>query len=202
MVTPRDPRRHKRSAPALVPAWMFHQSGVIYSALIETLHTATPGAAVHSKHVRVRRNGSHRSWSATVAMPAMAHFSSPSELGRLRRARRSSRCPPIRDCADSHCPLVKTRAIVRRDRRRQPTRCCRSPHIARGRQRRSPGHACALQSAGNRQAKAFKARSFRAIELVRPLRYTGSRPLAGEMGRSGAIRPVIANTSAAVARTA
>src|SRR2546430_886850 len=83
MVNPRDPRRHKRSAPALVPAWMFHQSGVIYAALIETLHTATPGAAVHSKHVRVRRNGSHRSWSATVAMPAMTHFSSPSELDPL-----------------------------------------------------------------------------------------------------------------------
>jgi hypothetical protein len=36
-------------------------------------------------------------------------------------------------------------------------------------------------------ANAFKHRNFRAIELVLPLRYTGSRPLAGEMGRSGAI---------------
>jgi hypothetical protein len=34
-----------------------------------------------------------------------------------------------------------------------------------------------------------------AIELALCLRYTGTRPLAGEMGRSGAIRPAIANTS-------
>jgi hypothetical protein len=49
---------------------------------------------------------------------------------------------------------------------------------------------------------AFKHRNFRAIELVLPLRYTGNRPHAGAMGRSGAIRPAIANTSAAVARNA
>jgi hypothetical protein len=48
----------------------------------------------------------------------------------------------------------------------------------------------------------FKHRNFRAIELVLPLRYTGNRPHAGAMGRSGAIRPAIANTSAAVARNA
>jgi acyl carrier protein len=35
-----------------------------------------------------------------------------------------------------------------------------------------------------------------AIELARCLRYTGTRPLAGEVGRSGAIRPALASTSA------
>src|SRR5262249_56143966 len=46
------------------------------------------------------------------------------------------------------------------------------------------------------------SRSGGAIELALPLRYTLTRHLAGEMGRSGAIRPAIANTSAAVARNA
>jgi hypothetical protein len=123
-----------------------------------------------------------------------AHFSSPSRSIHAERADRLiapqfeiASCKSTRDR-----PARSTTPIDR------PSP---SPHIARRRQRRSPGDGCALQSGRNRPAKAFKARNFRAIELVRPLRYTGSRPLAGEMGRSGAIRPVIAKMSAA-ARTA
>ena len=57
-----------------------------------------------------------------------------------------------------------------------------------------------MENSARKHSKFSRAGA--AIELDRCLRYTGTQPLAGEMGRSGAIRPAIANTSAAVARNA